>query len=100
MFKYLIKKAIYLGIHEGLSENEKKQVALTNQISFILSSTTIPYFFIFYFLGFYLLANLILIFVVLYAGNLLLNNKRFYSLVRANIILTTNIGLVIFGSVN
>lgn len=85
--KFIVKSLFNIGINVNLKTSKKKQIRLTNQITFIMFVSAIPYYFIFSRFNLFLAADMVIVVSNLYVLILCLNALKKYNLATLFIVL-------------
>ncbi len=85
-----------IGIVQGMEREEHKRAKLTNQVSASVSAMAFGYVFVFYFLGFEMIALYIFGAVAIIATPLVLNYNKHYMLSRVWFIIAINLAVLFF----
>lgn len=87
---------LHLGVRDSLTQEFIRRIHLTNQITLVVWAAAFFYFFIFLFLGKWVIAGLAAGFAVLFSLPLLLNHQGYYLTARMFLIVCGNLSIVIF----
>jgi signal transduction histidine kinase len=96
--KFIVKSLFNIGINVNLKTSKKKQIRLTNQTTFIMFVSAIPYYFILSRFNLFLAADMVIVVLNLYVLILCLNALKKYNFATLFIVLVQSFIILPFYS--